>query len=157
MEFVCRVAVEGMQQENYDVVFPTPFSKVRTALTCMFVCRDTVHLQCVVLLNTEWCLLYMMYGSLRITISDNDNIVAGAGDADGVGRGRHAQARGGARHPHRGGVPVVLQCTMYCNTDDMWNTAPVEYCLVCWNLPVNMCVVTQSAVVHNTRHELYAN
>jgi hypothetical protein len=30
VEFICRVAVEGMQQENYDVVFPTPFSKVRT-------------------------------------------------------------------------------------------------------------------------------
>ena len=28
-EFLCRVAVEGMQQPNYDVVFPTPFSKVR--------------------------------------------------------------------------------------------------------------------------------
>jgi hypothetical protein len=37
VEFVCRVAVEGMQQENYDVVFPTPFSKVRV---CVFVRRE---------------------------------------------------------------------------------------------------------------------
>jgi hypothetical protein len=27
-EFVARVAVEGLQQDNYEVVFPTPFSKV---------------------------------------------------------------------------------------------------------------------------------
>jgi len=37
VEFVCRVAVEGMQQENYDVVFPTPFSKV-----IIFVCFRNV-------------------------------------------------------------------------------------------------------------------
>jgi hypothetical protein len=27
---VARVAVEGLQQDNYEVVFPTPFSKVQS-------------------------------------------------------------------------------------------------------------------------------
>ena len=26
--YTIRLAVEGMQQENYNIVFPTPFSKV---------------------------------------------------------------------------------------------------------------------------------
>lgn len=33
VEFIARIAVEGMQQVNYHMVFPTPFSKVLAILT----------------------------------------------------------------------------------------------------------------------------
>lgn len=33
VELVARVAVDNMQQPNYHVVFPTPFSKVLAMLT----------------------------------------------------------------------------------------------------------------------------
>jgi hypothetical protein len=28
IEFICRIALQGMEQENYSILFPTPFSKV---------------------------------------------------------------------------------------------------------------------------------
>eukprot|EP01032_Pedospumella_encystans_P019229 gene19229-21866_t len=52
VEFMCRVAVEGMQQENYDVVFPTPFSKVLAMLTVWGV-ADLRKLEEVRIIHTE--------------------------------------------------------------------------------------------------------
>eukprot|EP00388_Colpodella_angusta_P028475 GDKK01012721.1.p1 GENE.GDKK01012721.1~~GDKK01012721.1.p1 ORF type:complete len:133 (+),score=19.76 GDKK01012721.1:1-399(+) len=52
VEFVSRVAVEGMQQENYDVVFPTPFSKVLAMLTVWGV-ADMRKLEEVRVIHTE--------------------------------------------------------------------------------------------------------
>jgi hypothetical protein len=33
IEAIARIAVEGMQQENYHILFPTPFSKTLALLT----------------------------------------------------------------------------------------------------------------------------
>lgn len=33
MELIGRVAVEGLQQQNYHIIFPTPFSKTLAMLT----------------------------------------------------------------------------------------------------------------------------
>ena len=32
VEFICRVAIVGMQHVNYEVVFPTPLSKILAML-----------------------------------------------------------------------------------------------------------------------------
>jgi hypothetical protein len=52
VEFVARVAVEGLQQENYDAVFPTPFAKVLAVLTVWGV-ADLKKLEEVRIIHTE--------------------------------------------------------------------------------------------------------
>jgi len=52
VEFIALVAVEGMQQENYDAVFPTPFSKVLAMLTVWGV-ADLKKLEEVRIIHTE--------------------------------------------------------------------------------------------------------
>jgi hypothetical protein len=52
IEFVGRIAVEGMQQQNYHIIFPTPFSKVLAILTVWGV-ADLKKLEEVRIIRTE--------------------------------------------------------------------------------------------------------
>lgn len=52
VEFVARIAVEGMKQPNYHIIFPTPFSKVLAILTVWGV-ADLKKLEEVRIIRTE--------------------------------------------------------------------------------------------------------
>ena len=52
VEFVARIAGEGMKQPNYHIIFPTPFSKVLAILTVWGV-ADLKKLEEVRIIRTE--------------------------------------------------------------------------------------------------------
>jgi hypothetical protein len=72
IEAISRIAVEGMMQENYHILFPTPFSKVRCLagtllsgsvdvmtrrcprLSCLLPSPLTVHVLQILAMLTAW-------------------------------------------------------------------------------------------------------
>ncbi len=52
IEFIGRIALEGMDQPNYQVIFPTPFSKILAILTVWGV-ADLKKLEEVHIIRTE--------------------------------------------------------------------------------------------------------
>ena len=60
-----RLAVEGMQQENYNIVFPTPFSKVNE--------MRWNEMRCIVCIHTDTLLSLLYTHAIKMIISPSFN------------------------------------------------------------------------------------